>query len=266
MNIEHIVSTMNRDEYTFLTHMQMKTPCLVVNQNRAKRYEELSLPNGVAARVVSTPETGLSRSRNMLLKNALGDICIITDDDVEYEEEYQSIIASAYERHPDADIIVFQFTHEKGKNTRCRYKKDVQMHIWNISKAASVEITFKRESVLQAGISFDVLLGLGAEFPSGEENAFLADALRGGLKIYHVPATICFAVEAHSVRGSEEIKGYLETKGASFYRIYQGWFLLFALAFIVLKKRSLLGGISVIKAYSHMRAGRKAYKLARRGA
>ena len=88
---------------------------------------------------------------------------------------------------PDADIIVFQFTHDKNKETRVQYEKDKRYYLWNISKVASVEITFKRKSIIDKGIKFNNIIGLGTKFPSGEENAFLADALRAGLKIYHIP-------------------------------------------------------------------------------
>ena len=259
MKLEHIVSTMNRDEFTFLNDLHMKAPCLVVNQNRDAKNETVELSNGLSAQVLSTPEKGLSRSRNMLLRNATGDICIMGDDDVEYLDGYEKIISQAYETHPDADIIVFRFTHEKGKETRARYNRDLRMRLWNISKAASVEITFRRERVLQAGPCFDERLGLGAEFPSGEENAFLADALRAGLKIYHVPQTICFAVEAHTVQNDDEVADYLHIKGAAFGRIYKTWFFIFALLFVFLKRKGILGGISLWKGYQYMKNGRKAY-------
>lgn len=259
MKIEHIVSTMNRDEFSFLGNLKMQAPCLVVNQKREDA--ELSYPlEGGNARILCTPETGLSRSRNKLLQNAVGDVCIVGDDDVEYLPEYLQQIEEAYAQLPKADIIVFRFTHEKGKETRARYSKIKRLRLWNISKAASVEITFKRESVIKAGIAFNNEIGLGTKFPSGEENAFLADALRAGLKIYHYPKTICLAVEAHSLQNEGELQDYLITKGAAFHCIYKGWFWLFSLAFIAMKKRSLFRSVSIRQAYKCMKEGRRQYR------
>ena len=39
-------------------------------------------------RVINSFEIGLSKSRNLAIKNALGDICIIADDDIEYVEDF----------------------------------------------------------------------------------------------------------------------------------------------------------------------------------
>ena len=258
MKIEHIVSTMGRTEFSFLENMQMQAPCLVVNQKCEEGESSYPLSGG-DAKILSTPEKGLSRSRNKLLQNATGDVCIIGDDDVEYLPDYLQDIEQAYKLLPKADIIVFRFTHEKGKETRARYSKIKRLRMWNISKAASVEITFKRENVLNAGLSFHNEIGLGTEFSTGEENAFLADALRAGLKIYHYPKTICYAVEAHDLQDDNELERYLIGKGAAYHCIYKRSFWFYALGFIVLKKRSLFRNVSISQAYAWMKQGRKKY-------
>ena len=117
MKIQHIISTMNREEFSFLEKLCLKTDAVVVNQNCEDAIAEFALSNGVKIKAVSTPEKGLSRSRNKLIENATGDILVIGDDDVEYLDGYLDIIKNAYNKYPDADIIVFRFTHEKGKET-----------------------------------------------------------------------------------------------------------------------------------------------------
>lgn len=259
MKIQHIISTMNREDFSFLESLRLKTDALVVNQNCPENDTELQLSGGVSVRAISTPEKGLSRSRNKLIENAIGDICIIGDDDVEFLDGYVEVIQSAYEKYTDADIIVFRFTHEKGKETRARYTEDVPVTMQNISKFASVEITFKSESIKKTEISFNNNIGLGTDFPSGEENAFLADALRAGLKIYHVPQTICVAQEAVKINEGYDVFKYLEDKGASFYCIYKNMFPVYSLAFIALKKKSIFKDVSIFKAFSLMCKGKRKY-------
>lgn len=259
MKIQHVISTMNRKEFSFLEKLCLKTDAVVVNQNCEDAIAELTLSNGVKIKAVSTPEKGLSRSRNKLIENATGDILVIGDDDVEYLDGYLDIIENAYNKYPDADIIIFRFTHEKGKETRVRYTEDVSVTMQNVSKFASVEVTFKLDSIKKAGISFNNNIGLGTSFPSGEENAFLADALRAGLKIYHVPITICVAEEASKINDNYDVCRYLEDKGASFYCIYKNTFPIYALAFILLKKKSIFKDVSIFKAFSFMCKGRKKY-------
>lgn len=260
MKIQHLISTMNREDFAFLQNLGLQTDVLVVNQNCPVDTKELTLSQSVRARVLSTPEKGLSRSRNRLLENADGDICIVGDDDVEYLEGYLDTIRTAYTNHPDADIIVFRFTHQKGKETRLRYTHDLRMRMLHISHAASVEITFKRESVISAGLRFNPNIGLGARFPSGEENAFLADALRAGLKIYHVPITICVAEENCKITKERPVSVYLTDMGASHYCIYKYWSPLFSLAFALLKKRTIFPEISAFTAYKWMLNGKRLYK------
>lgn len=259
MKIQHIISTMNREDFSFLEKLCLKADTLVVNQNCPEKQEAFSLSNGVCVKSISTPEKGLSRSRNKLIENATGDICIIGDDDVEYFDGYLDIIEGAYEKYADADIIIFRFTNEKGKETRLRYTEDVSVTMQNISKFASVEITFKSESIKKSEISFNNNIGLGTDFPSGEENAFLADALRAGLKIYHVPQTICVAQEAVKINEGYDVFKYLEDKGATFYCIYKNMFPVYSLAFIVLKKKSIFKDVSIFKAFSLMCKGKRKY-------
>ncbi len=260
MKIEHIISTMNRAEYSFLRQMNLQTNGIVVNQTDKLDNSEYILDNGCKIKTISVLERGLSRSRNRLLEEATGEICIVGDDDVEYMPGYLEIISNAYEKYPDADIIVFRFTHDKNRETRSRYKKDKRYYLWNISKVASVEITFKKKSIDAAGICFNNKIGLGTKFPSGEENAFLADALRAGLKIYHIPKTICYAVEAHTIKDAPGLKKYLITKGAAYYCIYKKLFGLYALAFILLKKKKMLSEISIRQAMNYMRKGKQEYR------
>lgn len=259
MKIEHIVSTMNREDFSFLENLGFVTDVVVVNQNCPQKTESFSLSNGVSVKAISTPEKGLSRSRNKLIENATGDVCIIGDDDVQYLDGYLDIIENAYKKYTDADIIVFRFTHEKGKETRVRYKEDISVSMQNVSKFASVEITFKSESIKKAGISFNNNIGLGTPFPSGEENAFLADALRAGLKIYHVPQTICVAVEDMKINENYDVLKYIEDKGATFYCIYKKMFPVYSLAFIVLKKKTIFKDVSILKAFRFMLKGKRKY-------
>ena len=113
---------------------------------------------------------------------------------------------------------------------------------------------------MSAGLHFNPNIGLGARFPSGEENAFLADALRAGLKIYHVPITICVAEENSKISQDRPISVYLTDMGASHHCIYKMWSPLFSLAFVLLKKRTIFPEVPVLRAYSWMIKGKRLYK------
>ncbi len=263
MRIQHLISTMHRENYDFLSSMNIKKDVLVVNQASVEKTENFELENS-SVKVITTMQRGLSNSRNMLLENSDGDILIFGDDDIFYLDGYDKIITDAYEKYPSADIICFRFTQELDKETRKQFSKTKKLNLFNISKIASVEITIKRQSVIDKNIKFDTLLGLGAEFGSGEENAFLASALKKGLKILYLPYTIVY-LKPDPIDRQKWKDGfnqeYFTKKGGAFYGIYRKLFAPFALVFILLKKRSLFKGVSIFQAYKWMKQGKKQYKL-----
>lgn len=262
MRLQHIISTMHQTDFSVLEPMNCKCDMLVVNQTDEEKTEQTVL-SGCSAKMIYTTERGLSNSRNMLLENADGDVVLIGDDDLVYVEGYEKIIAEAHEKYPEADIIAFNFTESEFENTRKHAVEPTYLNLFSISKTSSVEITIKLERVKEKNISFDTLLGLGARFGSGEENAFLADCLRAGLKILYIPQVICYIppMPEERVKWQDGFnEDYFVKKGACFHRIYKNKFLLFSAAFILLKKRNIFKNVPVLKAISWMIRGKKEYK------
>lgn len=267
MKLEHIISTMFQEDISFLNKMKLKEDVLVVNQTTKDDRQCFQSDTGNAIRMISTQERGLSNSRNRLLDDAQGEIAILGDDDLTYLEDYSKTITQAYETYPDADIITFLFTESEECETRRQFSRSRRLNIFNISKVASVEITFKVASVREKKIRFCPLIGLGTALASGEENAFLADALRAGLRIYHVPKTICY----HPISPDRQKwkDGYHEDffskRGACFYRIYGPvLFVPMCCGFVLLKKRGIFKEVPTIKAISWMLRGKRLYQQAER--
>lgn len=261
MRIQHLISTMSRVDFDFINNMNLAEDVLVVNQKSMSR-ETLHINDmNYCCDIINTPEVGLSNSRNMLLKNASGDICVIGDDDLIYRENYSKAIRDAYESYPNANIIVFRFSENSEIDTRKPFNAPRLLNIFNISKVASVEITFKRQSIVDANILFDPVIGLGTYIGTGEENAFLADSLRKGLKIQYVPFTIC-----HCFPDDNRIKwkngydsDYFIKKGAAFYRIFHIKWHLFAFAFLLTKSFTTFRNINCLKAFIWMTKGKNLY-------
>ena len=262
MTLQHIISTMYREDASFVDNLHCNCPVLVINQ--ADGADDIQTTVGdVPVRMITTPERGLSNSRNRLLENAEGDICIVGDDDLLYAPGYDEIIRKAYADHPKADIIAFQFSERLDADTRQAFPTERRLGILQISKVASVEVTFRLASIRRAGLRFDPLLGLGAQFGSSEENAFLADALRAGLHIHYVPETICYCIEDQEDRRKWTDgfnRDYFVKRGACFSRIYGWLYLPMSAAFVVLKKRSLFRNIPLFSALRWMWEGKHEYR------
>ena len=267
MTTEHLISTMNRADFSFVkSEMRCECGAVVVNQNTSPSAQRLTI-DGIDVKAVSTEETGLSNSRNMLLENAAGDIEIIGDDDLTYADGYRGVIEQAYQEYPDADIIAFQYAkypHEDIPHHPV-LKKAGRIGLRTVSRVRSVELTFRRESILNAGLRFDPAFGLGAEYKTGEENIFVADALRAGLRVYYYPRIICMTPPTPEER-MKFAKGFDEDfficKGACFYRIYRQYYLPFAFGYLLSKRKTVLKETSFFSALKYMNNGRRLVQAA----
>jgi len=124
---------------------------------------------------------GLSRNRNNAILMSTAQICLIADDDNLYKPEYVDRIFDTWIKNPDADIITFQAQTYQGK----------PLHTYPAPYICSQEITLRRESILSSNILFDERFGLGSRYLcAGEEDVFIFDARKAGLKIKYEPQVI----------------------------------------------------------------------------
>ena len=130
----------------------------------------------------------------MAVDNARGDICVLADDDEVFSDNLSDIISNAYDQLPDADVIVFDV-----KNLKRKLRNKVhRLRGLEIYRVASVHITFRRQSV-KGKVRFDEKIGSGTDFGAGEENKFMRDCYRNGLKIYYYPSEIATLNSSDSV-------------------------------------------------------------------
>lgn len=196
MNLEVLISCMNQQDMRIVEQTGIQTDALIVNQcPQAECSDDVSLDrnalevqNGSRGniRMVITNSRGLSKSRNMAIQHAVGDVCLLCDDDEQLDLSYEDTILKGYEALPDADIICFRISNQPS-----RLKQETQrLTKWTAMRIASWQITFCRESILKSGIRFDEDMGAGTGNGGGEEVKFLRDCIKAGLKSYYVPKSI----------------------------------------------------------------------------
>lgn len=157
---------------------------------------------------------GLSRNRNNALRLASGDICLLADDDNRYLVKHIDTILKAWKENPDADILTFQAQDYTGE----------PLHPYPAPYVCSVEITFRRSSILEKGLRFDERFGMGSPLLcAGEEDVFMADARRAGLTIRYIPEIIVKTDSTTSGIGLIGNKQLQLTKGATFRYVYGTW-------------------------------------------
>lgn len=234
MNIELLISTMNKEKLESLRfeNIDKSTNCLVINQcGINKNIEKKNL------RMIKTDTVGLAKSRNLAIKYAKGNVCIISDDDVKYVEGFEKLVEDEFEKNPDIDILTFQIKTPEGDFFKNYREESFQHNHRTVLKISSIEIAFRLNAIKDNNIFFNEYFGLGANYISGEENIFLLNCIKKGLKIKYIPKTI--AIHPKESSGKILDKRAIYSKGALFYELFgfKAYFINFAFLF---KKRKLI--------------------------
>lgn len=205
-------------------------------------------------RMISCLDRGSSRSRNLALDKAKGEICLIADDDVTYPPSVESTIVDAFLQNKDVDIITFQIATPEGQLFNPGYPTLPLRHgRRSILRCASIEIAFRLDSVRDAGLSFDERFGLGSRFRVHDEVIFLKDALDAGLCAKYLPVPIVFHPAESS--GTDFTEELLFSKGAAFYRMFGHLAFIMNVFFIVRKRIGLRERMNLVHALLVMLKG-----------
>ncbi|MBR3126061.1 MAG: glycosyltransferase family 2 protein [Mogibacterium sp.] len=247
---------MNQKDFSLIEKMRITSDAVVVNQ--CGRDETIVFPkNGKTIKWINSSTSGLSISRNICLKNATADICLLADDDLEYVDGYETIVSKAFVDYAEADIIRFkaegiekEFKHYPDKPKRIGF--------FNSLKSSSVELAFRRSSL--SGIRFDELIGAGTKYCMGEENAFLVHCLRSNAKMMFLPETISRLHFGTSSWRNITTEQYLISRGASFEAMGTHLIHALILQFAVRKRYLYRESFSIAEAIQLMYRGRRCYQ------
>lgn len=258
MKIQALISTMNLENVEkLIKKMNLKTDAIIINQCDREEIQEKKI-NGKKIKILSYRETGLSKSRNRAIENIDidTDIAIIADDNVRYVDNYVEIISKAYETN-NKDIICFDI---KRLDDRKIKKTSVKIGYINSMRISSSQITFKAKKV--KNIKFDEMFGIGEFFNMGEENIFLYDALKAGLKIIKLDTIYAQKTNERPSNWYNGVdKKHLYVKGACFYRMSKFFSNILIIQFLIRKKNEYKEKkIGLYKAFKLMLDGKRKYK------
>lgn len=257
MTFELLISTMHKnieEIKIMISKMNIHCNCVVINQCDEENYYEEILDNKFLLRVYSTLERGLSKSRNMALKNAIGDIVCIGDDDLYYYDNFNEKIIDYYERTPKADIALFNVDYFR-KTFRIN---DYKCRFWELSSFMSVQCTFKIKKIRDKNLSFNEMFGTGAKyFNSGEENIFLSECKRKGLSIFYCARKILRCDESESSWFTTfNDERFISTRGAIYYSMSRFLYYPYIIRFAI-KYRKKLKPYSIFESLMLMEKGKK---------
>lgn len=259
MTFEIAIATMHKtieEVKSMLDVMNIHCDCLVINQCDKEDYYEENTNRRL--RIFFTKERGLSKSRNMALRNSQADILAIGDDDLYYYDDFNSKIVDYYNMNNNADVVLFNmddcYKTFSSQNARCSFV--------SLSGFISMQTTFKLEAIKNKGVFFNEIFGTGSEhFNSGEENIFLADCHKKKLKIFYCKDKILRRDEAESswfTSFNDEL--FIQTRGAIYYAMSPLLYPLYIFRFAI-KYRKKIKPVSIIQALFLMSSGKNKYKI-----
>lgn len=257
MNLQVLVATMHQKDYSLLDKMNINSDAIVINQCDQNSENEIQ-HDEKKVKWFNDSDRGLSKSRNIALKHATGDICILADDDLEYVKNYSDLIIEQFKLHPQADIITFQVEGIE-KKFKSYHKEPRKLNYLTSMKVSSVEVAFRLEKIKEFGIKFDENFGAGSRYKMGEENIFLTKCLKKGLKIKYVPITIARLHIGNSSWFDGFNKQYFINRGAVFAAISKSFSFFLIVQFAIRKRKIYSENISVSSAIKFMLKGRKEY-------
>lgn len=175
-------------------------------------------------RIITSHTKGLAANRNIALTHATAPLLLIADDDETFTEEGLRSVIESFRQRPEADLIAFRY---ESKNAPKTYPK-IPYSLKDRKKGhyiSSIELSFRKDSV-KGRFWFNENFGIGATFPSGEEDIFLKDCIEAGLNCLYEPKTIARHDGDTTSGRNLMLASRPQTKGAVFLHLYpKDWLL-----------------------------------------
>lgn len=187
--LEVLMSAMHQSDFSLAYKSNIQSDLLIINQCDKEGYDEIE-ENGYLWRMISTTERGVSKSRNMAINNARGDICLLCDDDETFFDGYREGILSAYEEIGDADAVVFNLKRINYTMKKTYYKISSIRLAPKYRGYSSQMLSFRLNKILENNILMNETFGSGTQWGGGEEILFEQEIKEKGLKLYEHPFTI----------------------------------------------------------------------------
>ncbi|USL25724.1 glycosyltransferase family A protein [Priestia megaterium] len=259
MSIKVLVSTMNNSNpKNLLGKMNVSSDAIIINQCQFNKLDSFEI-NGNQITYVCCDEKGLSKSRNKAILSAdESDICLLADDDLVYVQNYKELVGKAFVENPTYDILAFQ-VEGIDRFFKSYPQKSKQLGYLSSLKVSSVEIAFKAKKLKKKNINFNELFGSGAYYKMGEENLFLHDCLRKGLKIKYIPIKVADLYMGDSTWFKGFTYEYFVDRGAVFAAMSKGYSRFLIMQFALRKYKLYKNETSLKDAIKSMFYGRKQY-------
>ncbi len=262
MTIQTLVSAVKQDTDKLPQKMGLQTDAVIINQTDRYDHRETEWEKH-RIDVYDCAERGVGRSRNTALLRADADIVLFADEDIVYDSGYADKILGCFRKYKDADLLLFNL--EVNENRRTYWiEKVTRVHRFNCGRYPTFCAAARLSKLRAAGVSFSLLFGGGAPYSNGEDSLFFTDCLRKGLKIYALPVKIGKEEERESTWFHGYDEKFFRDRGVLFWFLYRKAAIVWALRFVITKRKVMCQEIKPAQAFRLLMAGiRKGRQLCR---
>jgi len=223
--LEMIISAVDQNVTTLAAAMNVECDAIIINQCHEYAYSEYAYKKH-KIRCFHCDERGVGRSRNIGLTHCEKDIILFSDEDIVYKDNYAKMILEQFDKHPKADMLMFNVKQSEGRETYYNTRFG-RVRWYNYGRYPAYSIAVRKESILKAGVTFSRFFGGGAKYSNGEDSLFIKECLDKKLKIYHTNLTIGSEIGRKSTWFDGYTDKFFFDRGVLYHYLYG----IFALAF-----------------------------------
>jgi glycosyltransferase involved in cell wall biosynthesis len=173
------------------THQEFEV--ILVSQGNHELVERIVESYDFTIKLIKLSKKGLSHSRNVGMKYVSGNIVTFSDDDCWYKNTAFEEVVEHFQTTDD-HIVCYQIYDPERNEYYKAYPEEPCKHIsiQDIFRKSSIEIFIDLDKVDKKMISFHEQFGLGATYPSGEENIFLYKMHKNKHRISYIPEVVVY--------------------------------------------------------------------------
>lgn len=258
MTLQLLVAAVNKNVIKLSGEMNIGSDAIIANQGSEFGYVQYK-HNGHNIQTFTFAEKGVGLNRNTALMRAEADIVLFADDDILYTDDYEEKVISEFEKHPQADMILFNIAVPEERKTY--YIDDYKMvHLYNCGRYPTYSMAVRLDRIREENIAFSLLFGGGAKYSNGEDSIFIHDCLKHGLKVLAAPVLIGQEIPRKSSWFDGFTEKFFFDRGVLYYHLYHRLSGIMARRFLLKNKETMCQVIPYKQALSLILDGMKEAK------
>ena len=234
--LQILVAALNENTTTLANRMGLECDAIVINQCN-ETAESMYHYKSYQIKCYHRESRGVGRSRNEALEHADAALLLFSDEDIVYRPGYAKEVIAAFDRNPQADLILFNVRQSEGRETY-QNKDNGRVRWYNYGRYPAYAVAARTQRLKESGVRFSLLFGGGADYSNVEDSLFLRDCLRKDLRIYRNIALI----GCETKRDSTWFEGYTDRffhdRGVLYHYLYGRMAYPFALRWLIKNRAS----------------------------